>query len=70
MKRKRGNDSWFWFYEFLVKTIYAEIHLYKIVKGAAWNYRRKLTPPQVFVFLALKELYELLQIVEAGVRDF
>ena len=50
MKRKRENDLWFWFYEFLMKTIHAETHLYKIVKGAVWNYSRKLTPPQLFAF--------------------
>ena len=57
MKRKRGNDSWFWFYEFLIKTIYAETNLYKIFKGAAWNYSRKLTPPQVFVFNSERALW-------------
>ena len=65
MKRKRGNDLWFWFYEFLIKTIYAETNLYKIGKGAAWNYSIKLTPPQVFVFNS-----ELLQIVGARIRGF
>ena len=54
MKRKPGNNLWFWFYEFLMKTIYAETHLYKTAKGAARNYNRKLTPPQVFVFLSLQ----------------
>ena len=50
MNRKPGNELWFLFYEFLMKTIYAETYSYKIVKGAASNYSRKLTPPQVFVF--------------------
>ena len=27
MKRKRWNVLWFWFYEFLMKTIYPETHL-------------------------------------------
>ena len=57
MKRKRGNDLWFWFYEFLIKTIYAETNLYKIGKGAAWNYSIKLTPPQVFVFNSERALW-------------
>ena len=34
----------------LDEDIYEIIQLYKIVKGAAWNYSRKLTPPQVFAF--------------------
>ena len=29
MKRRQENDFWFWFYEFLIKTIYAETNLYK-----------------------------------------
>ena len=33
-----------------MKTIYAETHSYKIVKGAAWNCSRELTPPLVFAF--------------------
>ena len=49
MRRKRGNDLWFWFYELFMKTIYADTQLYKIVEGEAWNYSKKLTPPQVFV---------------------
>ena len=69
MKRKSGNELWFWFYEFLMKTIYAETYLYKIAKGATWDYSRKLTPPQAFVFELCKELYELVQIVGAGVQE-
>ena len=49
----------FLFYEFLMKTIYAETHSYKIVKGAALNYSRKLTPPQVFVFELCNELLQV-----------
>ena len=57
MKRKRGNDLWFWFYEFLMKTIYAETHLYKIDKGAAWNHSRQLTPPLVLFFSSERALW-------------
>ena len=46
---KQGNDLWFWFYELFMKTVYVDTQLYKIVKGEAWNYSTKLTPPQVFV---------------------